>query len=120
MCKALDESGKFIRVAENKKILRSIVLTSICLIYFPESTADSKKSLGGINIPNTLSKSFNRPPIILKFSGSEIFMVIEISIGFDLLGIVEFQIYHFILPILQAHLGKKMAKILSRRVICRG
>jgi len=46
-------------------------------------------------------------------------MVIEISIDFDLLGIVEFQIYHFILPILQANLGKKMAKILSRRVICR-
>ena len=44
-------------------------------------------------------------------------MVIEISIDFNLLGIVEFQIYHFILPILQANLGKKMAKILSRRVI---
>ena len=84
--------------------------TSVFLMYFPESTADSKKSLGGINIPNTVSKSFNRPPIILKFSGSEISMVVEISIGFDLLGIVEFQIYHFILPILQAHFGKKMAK----------
>ena len=94
-------------------------ITSVCLIYFPESTADSKKSLGGINIPNTVSKSFNRPPIILKFSRSEISMVIEISIDFNLLGIVEFQIYHFILPILQANLGKKMAKILSRRAIYR-
>ena len=93
--------------------------TSVCLIYFPESTADSKKILGDINIPNTVSKSFNHPPIILKFFRSEISMVIEISIDFDLLGIVEFQIYHFILPILQANLGKKMAKILSRHVICR-
>ena len=94
-------------------------ITSVCLIYFPESTADSKKSLGDINIPNTVSKSFNCPPIILKFFRSEISMVIEISIDFNLLGIVEFQIYHFILPILQANLGKKMAKILSRRVIFR-
>ena len=93
--------------------------TSVCLIYFPESTADSKKSLGDINIPNTISKSFNCPPIILKFFPSEISMVIEISIDFNLLGIVEFQIYHFILPILQANLGKNMAKIISRRVICR-
>ena len=80
--------------------------TSVCLIYFPESTADSKKSLGDINIPNTVSKSFNCPAIILKFFWSEISMVIEISIDFNLLGIIEFQIYHFILPILQANLGK--------------
>ena len=84
--------------------------TSVCLIYFPESTADSKKSLRGINIPNTISKSFNRAPIILKFFRSEISMVMEISIDFNLLGIVEFQIYHFILPILQANLGKKNGK----------
>ena len=93
--------------------------TSVCLIYFPESTADSKKSLGDINILNTVSKSFNCPPIILKFFRSEISIVIEIYVDFNLLGIVEFQIYHFILPILQANLGKKMAKILSRRVIFR-
>ena len=84
--------------------------TSVCLIYFPESTADSKKSLGDINIPNTVSKSFNCPPIILKFFRSEISIVIEISVDFNLLGIVEFQIYHFILPILQANLGKKNGK----------
>ena len=80
--------------------------TSVCLIYFPESTADSKKSLGDMNIPNTVSKSFNCPPIILKFFRSEISIVIEISVDFNLLGTVEFQIYHFILPILQANLGK--------------
>ena len=88
----------------------SKLYTSVCLIYFPESTADSKKSLGDINIPNTVSKSFNCPPIILNFFRSEISIVIEISVDFNLLGIVEFQIYLFILPILQANLGKKWRK----------
>ena len=95
---------------EGSMVRSMLRYTSVCLIYFPESTTDSKKSLGDINIPNTVSKSFNCPPIILKFVRSEISVVIEISVDFNLLGIVEFQIYHFILPILQANLGKKNGK----------
>ena len=93
--------------------------TSVCLIYYAESAADSQKSLGGMKILNMVSKNFTCPPIILKIFRSEISMVVEISTDFALLSIVEFQIYSFILPILQANLGKKMAKILSRRVIFR-
>ena len=48
-----------------------------------------------------------------KILGPEIFMVVEIFTDFDLLSIIEFQIYSFILPILQANLGKILAKMLS-------
>ena len=87
--------------------------TSVCLIYYAESAADSKKSLGGMKILNMVSKNFTCPPIILKIFRPEISMVVEISTDFDLLTIVEFQIYSFILPILQANLGKILAKMLS-------
>ena len=63
-----------------------------------------------MKILNLLSKSFTCPPIILKFFRAEISMVTEISTDFDLLGIVEFQIYRLILPILQANLGTKLEK----------
>ena len=43
---------------------------------------------------------------------TEISMAVEISTDCDLLSIIEFQIYSFILPILQANLGKMLAKIL--------
>ena len=60
--------------------------------------------------PNIVLKSFSYAAIILKFFRSEISMMTEISINFNSLGIVEFQIYHFILPILQANIGKKNGK----------
>ena len=88
-------------------------LTSVCLIYYVESAADSKKSLGGMKILNMVSKNFTCPPIILKNFRPEISMVVEISTDFDLLSIIEFQIYSFILPILQANLGKILAKMFS-------
>ena len=66
-----------------------------------------------MKIPNIVSKSFTCPPMILKFFRPEISIVVEIFIDFDLLSIVEFQIYSFILPILQANLGKILAKMLS-------
>ena len=93
-------------------------ITSVCLIYYVESAADSKKSLGGMKILNMVSKNFTCPPIILKMFRPEISMVVEISTDFDLLSIIEFQIYSFILPILQANLGKILAKMLSNCVIC--
>ena len=86
------------------------IYTSVCLIYYVESAADSKKSLGGMKILNMVSKNFTCPPIILKIFRPEISMVVEISTDFDLLSIIEFQIYSFILPILQANLGKILAK----------
>ena len=39
--------------------------------------------------------------------------MVEISTEFDLLSIIEFQIYDFILPILQANFGKILAIELS-------
>ena len=66
-----------------------------------------------MKILNMVLKSLTCPPIILKIFRSEISMVVEISTDFDLLSIVEFQIYSFILPILQANLGKILAKMLS-------
>ena len=45
---------------------------------------------------------------------TEISMAVEISTDCDLLSIIEFQIYSFILPILQANLGNILAKMLSK------
>ena len=66
-----------------------------------------------MKILNIVSKTLTSPPIILKIFQPEISVVVEISTDFDLLTIVEFQIYSFILPILQANLGKILAKMLS-------
>ena len=62
-----------------------------------------------------VSKSFTCPPIILKFFRPEIFISTEIYTDFDLLGIVEFQIYSFILFILKANLGKNALKFCNMR-----
>ena len=72
-----------------------------------------------MKILNIVSKTLTSPPIILKIFQPEISVVVEISTDFDLLSIVEFQIYSFILPILQANLGKILAKMISNCVICR-
>ena len=66
-----------------------------------------------MKIPMIVSKTFTSPPIILKIFRPEISVMVEISNDFDLLGIIEFQIYGFILPILKVNLGKILAKILS-------
>ena len=63
-----------------------------------------------MNIPRKVSKSFTCPPMILKFFRAEISIVVEISIDFDLLSIVEIQIYTFVLPIIQTNLGKHFGK----------
>ena len=92
---------------------RCKLCTSVCLILFPERAADSKKCLRDMKILNIVSNSLTSPPIILKIFQPEISVVVEISTDFDLLTIVEFQIYSFILPILQANLGKILAKMFS-------
>ena len=66
-----------------------------------------------MKILNMVSKSFTCPLITLKLFWSEISKVVEISTDFDVLSIIEFQIYSFISPILQANLGKILAKMLS-------
>ena len=66
-----------------------------------------------MKIPNIVSKTFTSPPITLKIFRQEMFGIVEISTDLDLLGIVEYQIYGLILPILQANLGKILAKIFS-------
>ena len=63
-----------------------------------------------MKIPNIVSKSFLCPPMILKFFRVEISIVAKISIDFDLLSIVEIQIYTFVLPIIQTNLGKHFGK----------
>ena len=70
-----------------------------------------------MKILNMVLKSFTCPPIILKIFRPEISMAVEIFTDLDLLSIIEFQIYSFILPILQANLGKVLAKMLSYCVI---
>ena len=85
------------------------------------STADSKKCLGDMRILNMVSKSFTCPPIILKIFRSEISMVVEFSTDFDLLSIVEFQMYSFVLPILliTRKSWQDFAKVVPNRVIFR-
>ena len=71
-----------------------------------------------MKILNMVSKSFTCPPITLKFFGQKFCMLVEISTDFDLLSTIEFQIYRFILSILQTNLGEILAKMLSNCVIC--
>ena len=66
-----------------------------------------------MKILNIVSKSLTSPPITLKIFRPEISVIVEISTDFDLLTIVEFQIYSFILLILQANLGKILPKMFS-------
>ena len=47
--------------------------TSVCLIYYPASTPDSKKCSRDMKIPNIVSKTFTSPPIILKIFQTEMF-----------------------------------------------
>ena len=84
--------------------------TSVCLIYYHKSPADSKKSLQDMKILNIVSYSPTRIPIISKVFWTEISAIIEISTNFDRQTIIEFQIYSFISAILQAIIGKKLAK----------
>ena len=63
-----------------------------------------------MKILNIDSNSPTYVPTIPEMFWAEISAMIEISTEFDPHTIVEFQIYSFILPILQAILGKNMAK----------
>ena len=110
---AMKITSCFLDRLENAYFLSCYAITSVCLIYYPASTPDSKKCSRDMKIPNIVSKTFTSPPIILKIFRSEISLMVEISTDFDLLGIIEFQIYGSILPIFQANLGKILAKILS-------
>ena len=94
-------------------VFLTFLRTSVCLIYYPASTPDSKKCWRDMKIPNIVSKTFTSPPIMLKIFRPEISVMVEISTDFDLLGVIEFQIYGSILPVFQANLGKILEKILS-------
>ena len=72
-----------------------------------------------MKILNIVSKTLTSPPIILKIFRTENSVVVEIITDFDLLTIVEFQIYSFILRILHANLGKILAKMFSNCEIYR-
>ena len=63
------------------------------------------------------SPTYRYVPTIPEIFWAEMFAMIEISTGFDPHTIFEFQIYSFILPILQTNLGKISAKMLSNFVI---
>ena len=65
-----------------------------------------------MNILNIVSNSPTHIPTITEILWAEISAVTEISIQFDPHTIIEFQIYSLVLPILQAILGKNVAKTL--------
>ena len=92
--------------------MEDIEITSVCLIYYTKSPTDSKKSFPDMNILNIVSNIPTHIPTITKILWAEISTATEISTEFDPYTIIEFQIYSFISPILQAILGKNMAKTL--------
>ena len=63
-----------------------------------------------MNILDIVLSSPTHIPTIPKMFWAEISAMIEISTEFDSHTIVEFQIYSFILPILQANLGKNSSE----------
>ena len=65
-----------------------------------------------MKILNIVSDSPTRIPIIPKIFWTEIYAMIEISTSFDPHAIIEFQIYSFVSLILQAIVGKNLAKTL--------
>ena len=67
-----------------------------------------------MKILNIISNSPTRIPIIPKIFWTEISAMIEISTNFDPHAIIEFQIYSFILPILEAILDKNVAKTIQK------
>ena len=86
--------------------------TSVRLIYYTKSPTDSKKSFPDMKYLNIISNSPTHFPNITEISVAEISVATEISNQFDLHTIIEFQIYSLVLPILQAILGKNVAKTL--------
>ena len=65
-----------------------------------------------MKILNIFSDSPTHIPTIPKIFWTEISAMTEISTEFDPHTIIEFQIYSLVLPILQAILGKNVAKTL--------
>ena len=84
--------------------------TSVCLIYCPESVADSKITQPDMKILNMGLDCPTYVPTTTEIFGPEISAMIEISPDSEPHSIFEFHIYGFILPILKAILGKNMAK----------
>ena len=73
--------------------------------------ADSEITRQDMIIRNMVSKSFKYVPYIHKTFWSKISIIIEISIDFDSHTIIEYQIFHVILPILQDNLAKILENV---------
>ncbi len=73
--------------------------------------ADSEITRQDMIIRNMVSKSFNYVPYFHKKFWPEISTIIEISIDFDSHTIIEYQIFHVILPILQDNLAKILENV---------
>ena len=89
--------------------------------------ADSEITRQDMIIRNMVSKSFNYVPYFHKKFWPEISTIIEISIDFDSHTIIEYQIFHVILPILQDNLAKiletheyHLERIVKKMVVERG
>ena len=67
-----------------------------------------------MQILNMVSDSSSYVPTIPKIFCTEISAMPEISTDFEPHTIIEFHIYSFILPILEAILGKNVAKTLRK------
>ena len=79
--------------------MNNILNTSLWLILYAESTADSKITVIDMKIVKPHPKSPTNPPKIHKIFRAEISTVIEISTDFESRTIIEYQIFCVISPI---------------------
>ena len=82
-----------------------LIVTSVRLIDYTESPADSETMRPDNEIPIVSSKTPTYPPSIPKKYRIYTYPTIKISTDFDSHTIVEYQIFCFIFPIVEANLG---------------
>ena len=81
------------------------IYTSVRLIDYTESPADSETMRPDMEIPIVSSKTPTYPPSIPKKCRIYTYPIMEISTDFDSHAIIEYQIFCSIFPILQAIFG---------------
>ena len=84
--------------------------TSVWLIKYHKSTANSEITMTDIRILKPVSKSPIDPPMIPEKISAEISVIIEISVILYFFSIIEYQIYSPIFSILQTIFGQNTEK----------
>ena len=92
------------------KAVECCCITSVCLIYYQRSAADSKKLLPDMKMLNVVSDRPTYVPTIPTIFWPALSVMPEISTDFAPHNIIDFHIYSFILSILEAILGINVAK----------